>query len=113
VHEFVAAYQARRNRTVRSLNQFPGLSCISPEGAFYVYPSCQGVIGSVTPKGGRIGSSTDFAAYLLQDWSVAAVPGAAFELDSHIRISIATADAALDEGVARIGRAVSALSRHG
>jgi aspartate aminotransferase len=113
VHEFVAAYQARRNRTVRSLNQFPGLSCISPEGAFYVYPSCQGVIGSVTPKGGRIGSSTDFAAYLLQDWSVAVVPGAAFELDSHIRISIATADAALDEGVARIGRAVSALSRHG
>ena len=113
VHVFVAAYQARRNRTVRSLNQFPGLSCISPEGAFYVYPSCQGVIGSVTPKGGRIGSSTDFATYLLEDWLVAVVPGAAFELDPHFRISIATADAALDEGVARIGRAVSALSRHG
>ena len=113
VHEFVAAYQARRNRTVRSLNQFPGLSCISPEGAFYVYPSCQGVIGSVTPNGGRIASSTDFATYLLENWSVAVVPGAAFELDPHFRISIATADAALDEGVARIGRAVSALSRHG
>ncbi|HUR43849.1 MAG TPA: pyridoxal phosphate-dependent aminotransferase [Aestuariivirga sp.] len=113
VHEFVAAYQARRNRTVRSLNQFPGLSCISPEGAFYVYPSCQGVIGSVTPRGGRICSSTDFATYLLKDWSVAVVPGAAFELDPHFRISIATADAALDEGLARIGRAISALSRRG
>ncbi len=109
VHEFVAVYEARRNRTVRSLNQFPGISCISPEGAFYVYPSCEGVIGAVTPKGEAIGSSSDFARYLLEDWSVAVVPGAAFELDPHFRISFATADAALDEGVARIGRAVSQL----
>ncbi len=112
VQAFVAAYQTRRNRTVRALNQFPGISCIPPEGAFYVYPSCEGIIGTVTPKGCRIDSSTDFARYLLEDWAVAVVPGAAFELDPHFRISIATADAALDEGVARIGRAVSTLSRN-
>ncbi|MBC8036155.1 MAG: pyridoxal phosphate-dependent aminotransferase [Rhizobiales bacterium] len=112
VQAFVAAYQVRRNRTVRALNQFPGISCISPEGAFYVYPSCQGVIGAFTAKGERIDSSTDFARYLLEEWSVAVVPGAAFELDPHFRISIATADADLDEGIARIGRAISALSRH-
>jgi len=113
VHGFVAAYQARRNRAVRALNQFPGISCVPPEGAFYAYPSCEGVIKAVTPKGLQIHSSTDFARYLLEEWSVAVVPGAAFALDPHFRISIATADADLDAGIARIGLAVSVLGRRG
>ena len=113
VRSFCSAYQARRDRAVRSLNQFPGITCIPPEGAFYLYPSCHGVIGTMTPKGERIGSSTDFARYLLEDWNVAVVPGSAFKLDPHFRISIATADADIDEGIARIGRAVSPLRRHG
>jgi aspartate aminotransferase len=113
VRSFCSAYQARRDRAVRALNQFPGISCIPPEGAFYLYPSCQGAIGTITPKGDCIGSSTDFAKYLMEDWNVAIVPGAAFEFDPHFRISIATADADLDEGIARIGSAVSALSRRG
>ncbi|MBZ0260826.1 MAG: pyridoxal phosphate-dependent aminotransferase [Hyphomicrobiales bacterium] len=113
VRSFCSAYQARRDRVVRALNQFPGITCIPPEGAFYLYPSCQGAIGTMTPKGERIGSSTDFARYLLEDWTVAIVPGAAFEFDPHFRISIATTDADLDEGMARIGRAISALSRQG
>jgi aspartate aminotransferase len=109
VHRFVATYQARRDRTVRALNQIPGLECMSPDGAFYLFPSCAGVIPALRPDGRPINSSADFADYLLEEASVAVVPGSAFEMDPHIRISIATADAELDEGIARIGRAVSRL----
>lgn len=110
VHKFVETYQARRNRSVRALNQMPGLDCLTPDGAFYLYPSCAGLIGLHKSDGQVINSSGDFADYLLQDWSVAVVPGSAFELDPHFRISFATADAELDEGIARIGRAIAELS---
>jgi len=110
VHEFVKTYQSRRDRSVRSLNQMPGLSVELPAGAFYLYPSCAGVIGMTCPDGKTINSSSDFAQYLLEDFSVAVVPGAAFELDPNFRISTATADGDLDEGIARIGKAVAQLS---
>lgn len=109
VREFVEVYQARRDRSVRRLNQTPGLKCLVPDGAFYLYPSCAGVIGKQTPDGATIKTSGDFADYLLKIWSVAVVPGIAFELDPHIRISTATADTILDEGMARISQAVSQL----
>ena len=63
-----------------------------------------------TNNGKVIASSSDFSNYLLEDWSVAVVPGSAFELDPHFRISTATADTELDEGIARIGRAIGELS---
>ena len=109
VHDFVKTYQARRDRAVRALNQTPGLDCLSPQGAFYLYPSCAGVIGKHQADGSVIASSHDFANYLLQQWSVAVVPGSAFEHDPHFRFSTATADADLDEGIARIKKAVSQL----
>ncbi|MCP4072311.1 MAG: pyridoxal phosphate-dependent aminotransferase [Hyphomicrobiales bacterium] len=109
VYEFVQAYQARRDRSVAALNQLPGLSCTVPDGAFYLYPSCAGIIGKRRPDGALIGSSSDFADFLLTEYSVAVVPGTAFELDPHIRISIATADDTLDQGIAQIARAVLQL----
>ena len=112
VHRFVVTYQARRDRSVQALNQMPGLDCRSPDGAFYLYPSCAGIIGSLRPNGDPISSSADFASYLLEEWSVAVVPGSAFELDPHIRISFATADAELDAGIGRIGQAISRLRGH-
>jgi aspartate aminotransferase len=110
VRKFVETYQARRDRSVRAINQMPGLDCLAPDGAFYLYPSCAGLIGQRTGDGQIISSSSDFADYLLRDWSVAVVPGSAFELDPHFRISTATADAELDEGIARIGWAIAELS---
>ncbi len=109
VHEFVKAYQARRDRSAGALNQLPGLNCSVPDGAFYLYPSCAGIIGKLRPDGSLINSSGDFADYLLTEYSVAVVPGAAFELDPHIRISTATADDILDKGIAKIAQAVLQL----
>ncbi len=109
VHELVKTYQARRDRSVRALNQTPGIDCLLPQGAFYLYPSCAGVIGQHIPGGATINSSLDFANYLLNEWSVAVVSGSAFEHDPHFRISTATGDADLDEGIARIKKAVLQL----
>ncbi len=109
VHGFVEIYQKRRDRCVRALNQMPGVECLSPDGAFYLYPAVTGVIGLRKPDGGIIKSSGDFADYLLEACSVAVVPGTAFELDPHIRISFATADDVLDEGMAGISRAIGDL----
>ena len=104
-----AAFKARRDRVCGLLNAIPGLSCRRPEGAFYVYPGCAGVIGRKTPDGGVIRNSEDFARYLLDSVGVAIVHGAAFGLDPHFRISYATSDAALEEACARIRRAAEAL----
>ncbi len=109
VYEFVQAYQARRDRSAATLDQLPGLNCSVPDGAFYLYPSCAGIIGKRRPDGAMISSSGDFADFLLTEYSVAVVPGAAFELDPHIRISTATADDILDKGIAKIAQAVLQL----
>jgi aspartate aminotransferase len=110
VQHFVKIYQARRDRSASRLNQISGIDCHIPDGAFYLYPSCEGIIGKKRPDGQLINSSSDFAEYLLEEHSVAVVPGAAFELDPHIRISTATADAILDEGLEQISKAVSQLT---
>jgi aspartate aminotransferase len=110
---WIDVYQRRRDRSVSALNRTNALRCATPEGAFYLYPWCGALNGRLTPGGGTITSSADFVRYLLVDWSVAVVPGAAFEGDPHFRISFATADADLDEGIRRIGAAVDALSYRG
>ena len=104
-----AAFKARRDRVVARLNDTPGLSCRTPDGAFYVYPGCAGVIGRRTPDGAVIATSEDYARYLLDSVGVAVVHGAAFGLDPHFRISYAASDDALDEACARIRRANEAL----
>lgn len=107
--EWVASFKRRRDMVAKRLNEIKGLSCLTPEGAFYVYPSCAGVLGAETPKGRKITSSSEFVEYLLETAHVAAVAGEAFGLAPYFRISYATSDALLDKACTRIAEAVSAL----
>ncbi|WP_448659395.1 pyridoxal phosphate-dependent aminotransferase [Sphingomonas sp. CJ99] len=104
-----AAFQKRRDLVVGMLNDTPGFTCPVPEGAFYVYPDISGIIGKSTPGGMRIETDEQFIAYLLDDYRVAAVQGAAFGLSPAFRISYATSDAVLKEACTRIQDAVSKL----
>ena len=99
----------RRDLVVSMLNQAEGITCHRPEGAFYVDPSCAGLIGKKTPDGTIIENSEDFAAYLLGGEGVAVVHGAAFGLDPFFRISYATATEVLTEACERIQRAAASL----
>jgi len=112
--DFIAAhnevFKARRDLVAGGLNECPGLACQTPEGAFYVYPSCAGTIGKATPGGKVIESDTDFVSYLLEAEGVAAVQGEAFGHSPYFRISYATDTAALEEACRRIKRACEALT---
>ncbi|MFN7180225.1 pyridoxal phosphate-dependent aminotransferase [Hyphomonas sp.] len=107
---FRAAYQGRRNLMVEGLNKAEGIVCPKPEGAFYVYPSCTGLIGRKAPSGTVIDSDKTFAAELLEAEKVALVFGEAFGLPGTFRISYATSDAVLKEALVRIQRFCTALS---
>ncbi len=102
-------FKDRRDLVVAMLNQAKGLRCPKPEGAFYVYPSCAGVIGRTTPNGTAIDSSEAFATYLLESEGVAVVHGAAFGLDPYFRISYATSTELLEDACGRIQRACANL----
>ncbi|MEE9139545.1 MAG: pyridoxal phosphate-dependent aminotransferase [Alphaproteobacteria bacterium] len=104
-----AVFAERRDRVVELLNGIEGLACRKPEGAFYVYPSCSGVIGKTTPAGARISSDGEYVSYLLEAEGVAVVQGEAFGLSPYFRISYATSTEALEEACARIKRATEAL----
>jgi aspartate aminotransferase len=104
-----AAFQIRRDLVVRMLNDIDGITCPTPEGAFYVYPELSGLIGKTTPGGKVIENDTDFAGYLLDEAKVAVVQGAAFGLSPAFRISYATSDALLTEACTRIQAACAAL----
>ena len=86
------------------LNQAKGISCPTPEGAFYVYPSCAGTIGKTSAGGVRIETDEDFVTALLEEEGVAVVQGSAFGLGPNFRISYATATEALEEACNRIQR---------
>ena len=103
------AFQARRDMVVAMLNEIEGMTCPTPEGAFYVYPSFAPLIGKTTPSGRLIDSDEAFVGYLLDDAKVAAVQGAAFGLSPAMRISYATSDALLREACTRIQTACAAL----
>ena len=103
-------FKKRRDMVVEKLNKIQGLSCVAPSGAFYVYPSCVGVIGKQTPKGNTINSDEDFMNYLLDSEGVAGVHGEAFWDYRHIfRISYATDNKTLIDACERIERACSNL----
>ena len=106
----VQVYQSRRDKVVRELNQAQGLSVMPSEGAFYLYVNCQGVIGKSTPGGMKINSSTEFVQYVLEQYKVAVVPGAAFEYDPYFRLSFATSDEQLDKACERLIKACAELS---
>jgi aspartate aminotransferase len=101
---WVKAFQERRDLVVSMLNQAKGIDCPTPEGAFYVYPSCAGLIGKTTPKGKTLTTDEDVAAALLEEEGVAVVHGAAFGLSPFFRISYATGIEALEEACRRIQR---------
>ncbi len=102
-------FRERRDMVVAMLNDAPGLSCPTPEGAFYVYPSCAGVIGKTTPGGQIVRTDDDFITYLLEAEGVAAVQGSAFGLSPCFRVSYATATDLLKEACVRIRQACTAL----
>jgi aspartate aminotransferase len=105
-----AKFKERRDLVVEALNKIPGLHCPRPEGAFYVYPSCAGLLGKKTPQGEVIRTDEDFVKYLLAAEGVAVVHGDAFGLAPHFRISYATSNEILTEAMQRIDRACRALT---
>jgi aspartate aminotransferase len=103
------AFQERRDLVVKMLNEAEGLSCLTPEGAFYVYPSCAGTIGKTTPDGKKIENDGDFATALLEAEGVAVVQGVAFGLSPYFRVSYATSADVLKEACTRIQRFCASL----
>ncbi|MFC3074012.1 pyridoxal phosphate-dependent aminotransferase [Shinella pollutisoli] len=104
------SFRRRRDLVVSALNAIPGITCRVPEGAFYTFAGCGGVIGKTTPKGRRIEADGDFTDYLLEEAHVAVVPGSAFGLSPFFRISYATSEAELKEALRRIAEACTRLS---
>lgn len=111
--DFIAAhnehFNRRRDLVVKMLNEAEGIECITPEGAFYVYPSCAGCIGKTAPDGTAIDSDEAFAKALLEAEGVAVVHGEAFGLSPFFRISYATSDENLVEACKRIQRFCASL----
>ncbi|MFB8371952.1 aspartate transaminase [Pseudarthrobacter sp. NPDC055928] len=110
VRDSVEIYRSRRDAAVAGLNAVDGLSCATPEGAFYAYVNCAGAIGKTTPEGATIHDDQDFVLYLLDHASVAAIPGSAYGLGPYFRISYATSLDIIEESIAAIDKAVQALS---
>jgi aspartate aminotransferase len=102
-------FKKRRDICVTELNKAKGITCIKPEGAFYVYPSCAGTIGKKTPAGKVIETDMDFVTYLLEEEGVAVVQGSAFGLSPYFRISYATATDQVIDACKRIKRACEKL----
>jgi aspartate aminotransferase len=99
-----AIFKERRDLVVSMLNQSKGLTCPTPEGAFYVYPSCAGAIGKTAPSGKKLAGDEDFVTELLEAEGVAVVHGSAFGYGPAFRISYATATNVLQEACERIQR---------
>ncbi len=105
-----AVFKERRDMVVSMLNQATGIDCLTPEGAFYVYPKCEGMIGKKTPDGDVLNTDGEVATYLLESEGVAVVFGEAFGLTPFFRISYATGTDLLEDACQRIQRACAALS---
>ena len=105
-----AAFQRRRDIVVDALNAIDGVSCRRPEGAFYTYASCAGLIGRRTPDGAIIDSDVTFCRFLLERHDVAVVPGSCFGLAPYFRLSYATSEQNLREALKRIAKACRELS---
>ncbi len=110
VRDSLQTYRKRRDTAVAALNAVDGLSCTTPDGAFYTYVNCAGVIGRTTPEGTVIRDDEDFVLYLLDQASVAVIQGSAYGLGPYFRISYATSLDIIEESIAAIDKAVQALT---
>jgi aspartate aminotransferase len=106
---WIAEFDRRRRYIVDRLNKMPGVSCLLPQGAFYVFPDFSACYGKTTPSGKVIDGSSALAAYLLEDHKVAVVPGLAFGDDACERITYATSMKNIEKGIDRIEQAVKDL----
>ncbi|MDX8403362.1 MAG: pyridoxal phosphate-dependent aminotransferase [Mariprofundaceae bacterium] len=109
LEEMVRTYETRRTWLVDALNNIPGMSCITPDGAFYVFPSVSGWIGKTAPDGTRLTDDVVICEWLLDAAGVALVPGTAFGSPSQIRLSYAVSQDTLEDAVNRIAEAVQPL----
>jgi aspartate aminotransferase len=109
VAESLAVYRQRRDTTLARINSIPGLSCLPPTGAFYLYTNCSGLMGKATPEGVRLVEDGDVVMYLLEHAGVAVVAGTAYGLSPYFRLSIATSLDVLEDGCTRIREAVAEL----
>ena len=109
VQQMVGEFAKRRQLIVDKIRAISGLSCLSPDGAFYVMMNVQGIVGKKY-NGQKISGSMDFASYLLEDQGVAVVPGLPFGSDIHCRLSYATSYDAIERGLTRVGQFVSKLT---
>ena len=110
VHDAAALFHDRRDRIVALLNDVPGIRCPVPQGAFYVYPSVEGLLGKTTPAGQALGSDLDVVMYLLDEAGVACLDGAAYGLSPYLRLSFATSMQNIEEGCRRIHEACARLT---
>ena len=109
VQDSLKIFQSRRDMVVKMLNDIDGISCNTPNGAFYVFPSCQELFGKKTENGQEINNSNDFASYLLEEALVAVVPGIAFGFEGFFRVSYAASEEFLQNAMARIAKACAKL----
>lgn len=109
VHSSKKVFQARRDMVVAMLNKIEGIKCNTPNGAFYVFPSCKGLYGKKTSTGKAIENDNDFATYLLEEALVAVVPGVAFGATDFFRISYAASEEFLQNSMQRIAEACAKL----
>lgn len=100
--DWLKVFQERRDLVVKGLNANTGLDCLTPEGAFYVFPSCKRLLGKTSAGGAKLETDEDFVMALLEETGVALVHGAAFGLPGHFRLSYAASNAELEEAVKRI-----------
>jgi len=110
IPEHNRVFQRRRDLVLKVLRATRGIDCPTPQGAFYVYPSIEGLIGRTSPAGTAIADDAAFATALLEEAGVAVVPGAAFGLSPAFRVSYAASDAALARACARIADFCGALT---
>lgn len=106
---FVSSFRERRDFVLEKINEARGLRCRAPDGAFYVFVNCAGVLGKITAQGRVIETDMDFALYLLEQFGVAVVPGSGFMASPYIRISYASSLDDLQQACGRIQAACEAL----
>ena len=104
------SFQERRDFVVKSLNAVEGIECLNPEGAFYVFPSCKGLIGKKDKNGKEIKTDTDFVQSLLETSGIAVVQGSAFGLEGFFRISYATSMDNLKKALEKISNFCKSLN---